>query len=603
MILGLAVTAALAEPVRHAIVVGANDGGGTLEPLRYAETDAQAFANLIVELGGFDESLVTVLYAPTADELRRALASHAVLAEQFPEDVFLFYYSGHADAAGLRLAEDTYYFETLKEDLHHVDADVRVGVLDACRSGAITRLKGAAVTPSIFTGPDAVAEGEAWITASSADELAQESDDLRGGFFSHYLMSGMRGAADTGDGLVDLTEAYRYTFDRVVARTGGTTGGAQHPGFSYDLSGSGDLALTDVRKASALLVLPADSAGLVTVLRLPDRVPLVEVGKLAGAELELGLGEGRYLVRRRDTKGLYEFAVTLNRAQRLRVEEWGEPKPEFSTARGEATPEERPRLEALVLESLTRERALHLKDQPALAGLASLAIPGAGQVYNGQYGRGALYFLGTAGLMAGTWFAVNDAEKIDPRVFPMLGLAVWGASIADGVYGVHRREDHRPVTGWTLGYGGSYGGGDFPFHHGLSADAIVRPGFSVGLDRVGYTAWSGGFDTQLGSRLMIAYEGGRLRPGVFTNFALRVGEVGGSTSVRAVAGAGADLRYYVTPRYFVETDARLEYDGAVLVGSGGVGFGVHIGRNTYTPTDKERARAEKRRAKHAKGED
>ena len=595
MILGLAVGVAFADPVRHAIVVGANDGGGVLEPLRYAETDAQAFSNLLVELGGFDESLVTVLYAPTADELRRSLAAHAVLAEQFPDDVFLFYYSGHADAAGLRLEEDTYYFESLKADFRLVDATVRVGVLDACRAGAITRLKGAAVSPSIFTGGTEAAAGEAWITASSADELAQESDDLRGGFFSHYLMSGMRGAADTGDGRVDLTEAYRYTFDRVVARTGGTAGGAQHPGFVYDLQGSGDLALTDVRNASALLVLPEDSAGLVTVLRMPDRVPLIEVGKLAGNELELGLGEGRYLVRRRDTTGLYEVQLGLNPGAVLRVEEWGAPRPEFGVARGEEAPE-RQRLDQLVLASLDRERKLHLKDSPVLAGLASLAIPGAGQLYDGHYGRGAAYFFTTSALMAGTWFAAND-ENIDPRVFPMLGLAVWGASIADAAYGVHKREDHRPITGWTLGYGGTYGGGQFPFHHGLSVDAILRPGLSVGLDRVGYTRWSEGYDTQFGSRLMVAYEGGRIRPGVFANFALRAGEADGQLSVRAVAGVGAEIRAYVTPRYYVGVDQRVEYDGATVVASGGVGFGVHLGRNTYTPNEKQLARAERRRAR------
>ena len=83
---------------------------------------------------------------------------------------------------------------------------------------------------------------------------------------------------------------------------------------------------------------------------------------------------------------------------------------------------------------------------------------------------------------------------------------------------------------------------------------------------------------------MIAYEGGRVRPGVFGAFGLRYGrqprvpgeppEVAG----RAVAGAGVDLRYYVVPRYFVEADARIEYGGEAVVGAGGVGFGVHVGR-------------------------
>ena len=65
---------AQAGVVRHALVIGANDGGGVLEPLRFAESDAERFARVLVELGDFDEQLVTVLYRPTQETLRRALA-------------------------------------------------------------------------------------------------------------------------------------------------------------------------------------------------------------------------------------------------------------------------------------------------------------------------------------------------------------------------------------------------------------------------------------------------------------------------------------------------------------------------------------------------
>src|SRR5690242_4889112 len=99
MLLGLAI-AAHAGTVRHAVVVGANDGGGVLEPLKYAEADAERMGELFVELGEFDDELVTVLYRPTQEQLREALAKHAAIAEQWPDDLFVFYYSGHADAQG-----------------------------------------------------------------------------------------------------------------------------------------------------------------------------------------------------------------------------------------------------------------------------------------------------------------------------------------------------------------------------------------------------------------------------------------------------------------------------------------------------------------------
>ena len=65
--------------------------------------------------------------------------------------------------------------------------------------------------------------GHAILTASAEDEAAQESDRIGGSFFTHYLVSGLRGAADSSaDGRVTLTEAYRFAFDETLARTGTT---------------------------------------------------------------------------------------------------------------------------------------------------------------------------------------------------------------------------------------------------------------------------------------------------------------------------------------------------------------------------------------------
>ena len=45
-------------------------------------------------------------------------------------------------------------------------------------------------------------EGVVFLTSSSANEDAHESDTLKGSFFTHYLVSGMLGAADTDAGPV-----------------------------------------------------------------------------------------------------------------------------------------------------------------------------------------------------------------------------------------------------------------------------------------------------------------------------------------------------------------------------------------------------------------
>lgn len=571
---GLSAGISEAASVRHALVVGVNDGGGVLEPLRYAERDAEKFADVLVELGDFDEQLVTVLYAPTAEQLRHALARHAAVAEQYDDDLFLFYYSGHADGQGLRLGSDRYWFESLKHDLRVIDSGVRIGVLDACRSGAVTRSKGAAITESIIGLQRQVAEGEVWLTASAADEAAQESDRLRGGFFTHYLISGMRGAADRGDQVVDLDELRLYTYDQVVASTGATVAGVQHPNFAYNLTGSGRVYLTDLRNASAMLTLPSDVSGHVSLMRLPDRAQIAEFGKVSGAELQLAVPPGRYLVRRRDGDDLYDVTVGINEGASLTVTSWGVSRLEAAARRGADA-----RIGQYVDLSVDHERRLNLASSPVVAGAASLVIPGAGQLYNGQAWRGALYFGATSALLAGVIF--GRSGDFDPRFSAALGAGLWGASVADAVYNVHRREGPRPRLGGQVGWGAAFGGHHWPYHMGFNADLMLRPGLSIGLDRVGVTGYrDGGWDAHVGSRLMVAKEGPRWRPGGFVAFGVRHGRVPGQDLrlTRAVFGAGANLRYYFVPRYFTEVETRWEQGGEADGLVSGVGMGVHLGR-------------------------
>lgn len=553
MTLLLSASLALAGTVRHALVVGANDGGGVLPPLKYAETDAERMASLLTELGEFDEELVTVLYQPTEAELRAALAHHAAVAEEWDDDLFTFYYSGHADAVGLRLGDERYHFEALKHDLRAIPSTVRLGVLDACRSGTITRLKGAQVAESILGADDAVAEGEAWLTASADDELAQESESLRGGFYTHYLMSGMRGAADlSGDGVVELYELHQYTYDRVVESTGRTGAGSQHPRLTSQLTTGTGVALTDVRRASAQLVLSTGDAGLVAVFRMPDRAELAEFTKTADREMVLAVPPGSYLVRRRFQESTYEARFGLADGGRFRVEEWGRPLLEASTVRGVGDP----RVAELITESEEYQDRMNLAQSPVMAGAASLVVPGAGQWYNGEVWKGLAYFGGAATLVGGAVFRpdvlAGQPQSVGGSLWPVLGAALWGASVADAVYQVHRREQHPPRLGAQLAFELQDGSDKHPWprHAGVSADLLLQRNLAIGLDRVGYTWGEAGWDVSGGSRVTLT-SGERFRPFASAAIGLRHGtwqEVGQrSTLTRTTFGVGGGFRWYVVP--------------------------------------------------------
>ena len=86
------------------------------------------------------------------------------------------------------------------------------------------------------------------MTSASVDEAAQESERLKASIFTHALVSGLRGAADTSrDGRVTLGEAYEFVFSETLAHTTSTRGGPQRPAYDIQLVGTGEMVLTETR--------------------------------------------------------------------------------------------------------------------------------------------------------------------------------------------------------------------------------------------------------------------------------------------------------------------------------------------------------------------
>jgi hypothetical protein len=288
---------------RFALVIGANQGGAERARLQYAVTDAERFAQVLVELGGVSPADASVLRQPRLQDMIEALdrmTARVAERRRAPgggRTEVLLYYSGHADEQGLLLGEDRYSYRTLRDRLDQIPADVRIAVLDACASGAFTRMKSGRKRPAFLVDEAANMRGHAFLTSSAATEVAQESDRIRASYFTHYLVSGFRGAADlSGDGRITLNEAYQFAFNETLGRTVDTKGGAQHPSYDISLSGTGDVVMTDIRQTSATLVLGEDLDGRFFV-RNARKELVVELYKPRGRRVELGVEPGPYEVR------------------------------------------------------------------------------------------------------------------------------------------------------------------------------------------------------------------------------------------------------------------------------------------------------------------
>ena len=268
------------------------------ELLRYAVSDAEQFVEVLQEMGGLDPADVLLLRDPDLAAFEKGLADlgRRVQAASRRGDRLevLLYYSGHADEEGLLLAGDHLGYQRLLDSLKTAEVAVRIAVLDACNSGTITRIKGGKSKPPFLVDESFDMRGYAFLTSSSADEAAQESDLIEASFFTHYLISGMRGAADvTGDGRVTLHEAYQFAFDETRARTLGTAGGTQHPAYEGQMRGTGGVVMTEVRRNAAGLSLDETLAGRISIRNAQQRL-VAELNKSPGREVELGLVPGSY---------------------------------------------------------------------------------------------------------------------------------------------------------------------------------------------------------------------------------------------------------------------------------------------------------------------
>ena len=316
-------TTASAKIRRVAVVVGANIGDDDEKPLKYAERDAKRMANVLRELGGVAEDDLVLLLGPNADTFSLTLdATFKRLRETESETVLFVYYSGHADSTSMHLGGTNFTLSRLRAALESAPADVKVLVVDACRSGEMTRVKGG-VPAEPFELDSArwdVGEGIAIITSAASGEDAQESDRIEGGFFTHHFVSGLLGAADSSsDGVVTLSEAYEYAY-RETLRSTSRARAVQHPTYAFDIKGRRDLAITaPQRKLEGVGRLNLVAPGSYVVFDKSDEGSIVAEVRVDGGS-EISLSEGRYFVRRRHRGNVYEVSADVVSKHRTTIE-------------------------------------------------------------------------------------------------------------------------------------------------------------------------------------------------------------------------------------------------------------------------------------------
>ncbi|MFL5305844.1 MAG: caspase domain-containing protein [Polyangia bacterium] len=307
-----------APAASFALIIGSNAPGPGQQELRYAERDAAEMTAVLREVGRYPAANVVTAIRPdragllaVIAALRDRLQQHTARGEQAQ---LLFYYSGHARADALTLGREEVPLAELREQILALSSTLTIVVIDACQSGAFSRIKGAAPTTDFSFNSVARLNtaGLAVMASSSATELSQESDQLSSSYFTHHLISALRGAADSNqDGTVSLDEAYRYTYNRTLAGTAATAVGAQHATLETVLKGKGDVVLTRPSSASSQLIVPSAIEGRFLIQHRPSGAVIAELDKARGGAVRLAMATGPYTVVVRRGDDVRECDLTL----------------------------------------------------------------------------------------------------------------------------------------------------------------------------------------------------------------------------------------------------------------------------------------------------
>jgi hypothetical protein len=314
--------------VRTVLAIGNDVGLADEAPLRWAETDAERLRDVFVEIGGVAAARATLVQAGTVDdvtlELLRIRGQVEEVKRRGERAELVVTFSGHGDDDSLHLMGERMPIARLQALLRTIPADAVVVIVDACRTGPVRSggSRGASKGPAfdVTLVKDPAPTGHAWIASASKGEVAQESDDIEGAWFTHHVTAGLRGAADADDnGEVTLDELYRHAHARTVAQSFGGVA-VQHPVVDLDLAGEGTLALTRLDRAAATLVLAAGLAGSFLVVDDRGGDVIVEVEKHSGRAVALAVPARRLRVQQREGSTLSVANVDVGRGARVVID-------------------------------------------------------------------------------------------------------------------------------------------------------------------------------------------------------------------------------------------------------------------------------------------
>jgi formylglycine-generating enzyme required for sulfatase activity len=246
---------------RWALLIGVEDYI-RLEKLHYCSADMRALREQLLECG-FPQRQITLLEDKAETKLRPYKSAIDDQLDQSlklveADDVLLVAFSGHGVSIGgksylcpldakLSDTDSMISVDALYERLAKCPAAMKIVLIDACRDDP--RLGGDKTAASAPDQRELAAklqrppEGIYCLTSCSPGERSKEDPKLGHGVFMHFVLEGLRGAADTRKrGKVSLEDLCRYARDETKFYVRDKYNEIQRPWYKIESSDEFDIA-------------------------------------------------------------------------------------------------------------------------------------------------------------------------------------------------------------------------------------------------------------------------------------------------------------------------------------------------------------------------
>ncbi len=224
----------------YALVVGIADYNH-MQSLKYTDDDAYQFYAFLKspEGGAIPDEQITLLIDDAASKRNILTKMEQLYRKADENDVVIMYYSGH----GLDGSFVPHDYDGFNNTIAHKDimtifdnsrAKHKICIADACHSGSLYASRGINQDlDNYYSALDVTESGTALLLSSKTEEVSLEYSGLRQGVFSHFLIRGLKGEANTNsDQIVSVSELYNY----IEYNVNEYTANKQHP----DLIGNFD---------------------------------------------------------------------------------------------------------------------------------------------------------------------------------------------------------------------------------------------------------------------------------------------------------------------------------------------------------------------------